>query len=83
MGIIGFGQRRRTNRLLADQLSVMRTGRTQAELRDQARARPLLRRRRASCTRRSRGGAPIPASPPTMYACPPTNGKPGATPIPE
>jgi hypothetical protein len=37
MGIIGFGQRRRTNKLLADQLSVMRTGRTQAELRDQAR----------------------------------------------
>lgn len=36
MGIIGFGQRRRTNKLLADQLSVMRTAHTQAELRDQA-----------------------------------------------
>ncbi len=36
MGIIGFGQRRRTNKLLADQLSVMRTGRTQGELRAQA-----------------------------------------------
>lgn len=35
MGIIGFGQRRRTNKLLADQLSVMRTGYTQAELRNQ------------------------------------------------
>lgn len=36
MGIIGFGQRRRTNKLLADQLSVMRTGHTQAELRNRA-----------------------------------------------
>jgi hypothetical protein len=36
MGIIRFGQHWRTNKLLADQLSVMRTGHTQAELRNQA-----------------------------------------------
>jgi hypothetical protein len=52
MGIVGFGQRRRTSKLLADQLSVMRTGQTQAELCDQATAEQEARILYKALTRR-------------------------------